>query len=225
MLERLRLPGLGDWGSDPLWARFYDWTVEHPDTGGALWRLGIGSDLRRLYAAAGEIGRQPRGSAVLDVPSGGGVALRGLRPGQGVRYVAVDIAQAMLDRTMAAAVRRQVADQVQPVLGDVGRLPFADGEFDLVVSFTGLHCFPDPHAAVRELARVTTPGGVLTGSALFNDTGWRHLPLRQVGRFSGLLGPGATTGELRAWLDQAGFGDVRVELSGALGYFRAVRTP
>ncbi len=103
---------------------------------------------------------------MLDVPCGGGVALRGLRPGQGVRYVAADISRTMLDRTMAAATRRQVAAQVEPVLADVGALPFADAEFDLVVSFTGLHCFPDPHQAVREMGRVLTPGGVLTGSAL-----------------------------------------------------------
>ena len=55
MLERLRIPGLGAWGEDPLWASIYDWTVEHPQAGGMLWRAGIGSDLRRLYAAAAEI--------------------------------------------------------------------------------------------------------------------------------------------------------------------------
>jgi ubiquinone/menaquinone biosynthesis C-methylase UbiE len=223
MLERLRIPGLGGWGEDPLWGRFYDWTVEHPQTGGLLWKAGTGSDLRRLYAAAAEIGRQPAGSAVLDVPSGGGVALRGLRPGQGVRYVAADISQTMLDRTMAAARSRQVAAQVEPVLADVGELPFPDAEFDLVVSFTGLHCFPDPHQAVREMGRVLHPGGVLTGSAVLNDTGLRHLAMRQVGRFAGLLGPGATSTEVRDWLTEAGFMDVALTLSGAIGYFRGVK--
>ena len=51
-----RVPGLGGWSEDPLWASFYDWTVEHPHAGGALWRVGINSDLRRLYRAADEIG-------------------------------------------------------------------------------------------------------------------------------------------------------------------------
>ncbi|MEO7943000.1 MAG: class I SAM-dependent methyltransferase, partial [Marmoricola sp.] len=74
----------------------------------------------------------------------------GLRPGQGVRYIAADISQIMLDRTLLVARARQVAAQVETMLADVGRLPFADGEFDLVVSFTGLHCFPDPHQAIRE---------------------------------------------------------------------------
>ena len=49
----MRLPrvgrAFGGWSDDPLWATFYDWTVEHPTAGGALWRLGIGSDLHLLY--------------------------------------------------------------------------------------------------------------------------------------------------------------------------------
>ena len=220
MLDRLRIPGLGGWSDDPLWGRFYDWTVEHPQAGGALWKAGIGSDLQRLYAAATEIGRQPAGSSVLDVPTGGGVALRGLRPGQGIRYVAADISQAMLDRTMVVARERHVVAQVEPVLADVGSLPFADGEFDLVVSFTGLHCFPDPHLAVQEMTRVLHPGGVLTGSAVLNDTGLRYAPVRRVGRLAGLLGPGARTTEVRAWLAEAGLEEVTLELSGAIGYFR-----
>jgi SAM-dependent methyltransferase len=222
-MTSLRVPGLGGWGDDPLWGAFYDWSVEHPQVGGVLWKAGIGSDLRRLYDAAGEIGRQPAGSSVLDVPSGGGVALRALRPGQGVRYVAADISQVMLDRTMAAARRRHVAAQVEPVIADVGRLPFGDGEFDLVVSFTGLHCFPDPHLAVREMVRVLHPGGVLTGSALLNDTGIRYAPVRQTGRVAGLLGPGATTVEVRRWLREAGLSDIDLSVSGAIGYFRGAK--
>lgn len=217
------VPGLGGWSDDPLWASFYDWTVEHPTAGGTVWRLGINSDLRRLYRAADEIGRQPAGSRILDIPCGGGVALRGLRPGQGVEYVAGDIAQAMLDRTLRAAERRGVADQVVPRIADVGDLPFHDGAFDLVVTFTGLHCFPDPERAVVEMARVLRPGGVLTGSALLNDTGLRFEPLRQVGRVAGLLGPGCTGTDLETWFAREGIADLVLERSGAIAYFRGVR--
>lgn len=223
MLERLRLPGLGGWGDDPLWGRVYDWTVEHPQPGGLLWKTGIGSDLGLLYDAAKEIARQPAGSSVLDVPVGGGVALRALRRGQGVRYVAADISQAMLDRTVRLARSRGVAGQVEPMIADVGDLPFADGEFDLVVSFTGLHCFPDPHTAVVEMVRVLHPGGALTGSTLLTDSGVRYLPMRTVGRFSGLLGPGVSGPDLVAWLENAGLGDVTVRRSGAMAYFRGVK--
>ena len=221
----MRVPGLGGWSEDPLWAHFYDWTVEHPRVGGRIWRTGMGSDLGRLYAAIGEIGRQPAGSSVLDVPCGGGVALRGLRPGQGVRYVAADIAPAMLERTMTAAARRGVAEQVEPVVADVHDLEFPDAEVDLVVSFTGLHCFPDPGLAVVEMARVLRPGGVLTGSALLNDTGLRFEPVRQLGRVAGLLGPGCTTGDLETWFAEQDIADVVIERSGAIAYFRGVKRP
>ncbi len=219
----MRLPGLGGWSDDPLWAHFYDWTVEHPRVGGAIWRVGMQSDLRRLYAAAEEIGRQPAGSRILDIPCGGGVALRGLRPGQGVEYTAADIARTMLDRAMDAARERGVADQVEPRFADVGDLPFADASFDLVVSFTGLHCFPDPARAVVEMVRVLRPGGVITGSAFLNDTGVRHEPIRRVGRVAGLLGPGCTGPEVTDWLAAQGVTQVTLERSGAIAYFGGVK--
>ena len=65
----------------------------------------------------------------------------------------------MLDRTMRVARERHVVAQVEPVLADVGSLPFPDDEFDLVVSFTGLHCFPDPHLAVQEIGYWFPNGG------------------------------------------------------------------
>lgn len=219
----IRVPGLGGWDQDPAWATFYDWTVEHPRLGGVIWRFGIQSELRRLYDATGEIGRMPAGSRILDVPCGGGVALRGLRPDQGVEYVAADIAQAMLDRTMRAAGERGVADQVRPQIADVGDLPFDDGWFDLVVSFTGLHCFPDPERAVVEMARVLRPGGVITGSALLNDSGLRHEHIRIAGRLGGLLGPGCTGPEVIGWLEENGVADVVLKRSGAIAYFRGVK--
>lgn len=224
----MRLPGLsrvglGGWSDDPLWGTLYDWTVEHPRVGGALWAVAIQSDLRKLYAAAAETGRLPAGSAALDVPCGGGVALRGLRQGQGVRYVAADIAQKMLDRTLDAAYERGLEDQVEPRLADVGELPFADGEFDLVVSFTGLHCFPDPARAMVEMVRVLRPGGVITGSTILNDTGLQHQPMRQMGRLAGLLGPGCTGEEVQRWLGGQRCVEITLDRSGAMGYFRAVK--
>ena len=73
-----------------------------------------------------------------------------------------------------------------------------------MVSFTGLHCFPDPHRAVTEMVRVLRPGGVLTGSAVLNDTGLRYEPMRRIGRAASLLGPSCTGPELQAWLDDLG---------------------
>ncbi len=218
------MKGLGGWSEDPWWATVYDWTVEHPRLGGALWRVGIQSDLSLLYAAADEIGRQPAGSRILDVPCGGGVALRGLRAGQGVEYVAADIAQTMLDRTLDAARERGVEEQVVPRIADVGDLPFEDEWCDLVVSFTGLHCFPDPARAIVEMTRVLRPGGVITGSAVLNDTGLQHEPMRRMGRLAGLLGPGCTSDEVLSWMGAQGVRDATLKRSGAIVYFRGIKS-
>lgn len=208
------------WRADHPWASFYDFVVEHETVARVAWGVGMGSDVRLLYDAAAEIGRLPDGATVLDVPSGGGVALRGLRPEQRLTYLAVDISPAMLDRTAANARRRGLG--ITPVQADVGRLPLRDASVDLAVSFTGLHCFPDPERAVHELARVLRPGGVLTGSAFLNDTGRRYDPMRAVGRTAGLLGRSASTPELERWLTAAGFEGFELSFSGALVYFRAV---
>ena len=219
----MRLPGLGGWHEDPLWSYVYPWLVEHDHVGRTAWRVGLGSDLSLLHEAAAEIGTLPAGSRVLDVPTGSGVALRGLRPGQGLDVVAVDISATMLERAVATAARLGVADQVTPVVADVGDLPYEDGRFDMVVSFTGLHCFPDPHRAITEMVRVLAPGGVITGSSLFTDTGPRFEPIRWGGTRIGILGPMCTSDEARTWLREAGCSEVGLTLHGALGYFRAVR--
>jgi SAM-dependent methyltransferase len=214
---------VGPWVEDPLWGTAYDWLVEHENVGGLVWRLGTDSSLADLYAAADEIGRLPAGSRVLDVPCGGGVALRGLRRDQGVAYVAADIAPAMLDRTVVAAARRGVLDQLRTAEEDLLDLSFPDDSFDLVVSLTGLHVVPDPVRAVQELARVLRPGGRLTGSALMTDTGRRFDGLRAIGRLAGVLGPSLTTPDLLDAMSAAGLTRVRAETAGAFVYFRAVK--
>lgn len=218
---------VGAWSEDPLWARIYPHLVDHPALGAPLWRLGLGTDITRLYAAAAEIGELPDGARVLDVPTGSGVALRGLRPGGHVDLVAADISPRMLERTDAAARHRGVSDQVTTALADVGALPFADGTFDLVVSFTGLHVFPDPHRAINEMVRVLEPGATISGSALFTDdfSGLerRYGLVHAAGRLAHVLGPMCSSADAVRWLGEAGAVDVRLEMSGGIGWFRATK--
>lgn len=124
---------------------------------------------------------------------------------------------------MDAARERGVEDQVDPVIADVHALEFGDAEFDLVVSFTGLHCFPRPRDAVLELGRVTRTAGMLTGSTLLRTRSLRAIPVTIVGRRLNLLGPGVTAVELPAWLEQAGYVDVEIRTSGPMAYFRGTR--
>src|SRR5258708_24507196 len=128
---------------DHPWASVYDFFVEREALSRPLGRLLFGTDTRLLYDQLDAIARVADGGSILDIPCGGGVALRGLRPEQDVRYVAADIAEAMIERTARVAADRGLA-QVQYEVPGVGALPFADGEFDLILSFAGLHVFPRP---------------------------------------------------------------------------------
>jgi SAM-dependent methyltransferase len=220
----MRLPDVSQvWKRDPPWAPIYAAGVASEPVALVAGALFWGTDIRRLYRATRVIGEQPDGAAILDVPCGGGVALRGLRPGQRVRYVAADISDAMLERTRGEAERRGVADVVELRRADAEALPFADGEFDLCVSFTGLHCFPDPRRAVLELGRVVRPGGRLSASAVLTDGGLRYGPAIAAGRATRLMGPSAGGPQLDGWLREAGFEEVGLVRSGALGYLTARR--
>ncbi len=65
------------------------------------------------------------------------------------------------------------------VRGDAMDLPFPDGAFDAVACLESLEFFPDPEAALAELARVLRPGGVLLTS---NRIDMRWMPGRIVSR-------------------------------------------
>lgn len=210
-----------NWATGRLPATVYDVGVQHEwlarPAGALLW----GTDTRELFATIRTLGALPAGTAVLDVPCGGGLALRGLRRDQDVRYVAADISPAMLDRTRRQA--RRLGVDVELVEADIARLPFADNEFDLCVSFNGLHCMPAPALAVREMARCLRPGGRLIGDTIVSGTGLRQDLALTAFRRSGLFGPGGTSADVEHWLADAGLHVDRLERSGAVTRFAAAR--
>lgn len=102
---------------------------------------------------------------VLDVACGTGIVARlaAERAGTGGRVAGVDANESML-----------VVARAQPALvewhqADASRLPFASGEFDVVVCQQGLQYMPDRLAALREMKRVLAPGGRL-GLSVFRQS-------------------------------------------------------
>ncbi|MBO2455210.1 class I SAM-dependent methyltransferase [Actinomadura barringtoniae] len=212
------------WRQDHPWAPVYAFTANRPWLIRPVARLAFHTDFGLLHERIEAIGTWQEGTAVLDVPCGGGVALRGVRPGQGLRYVAADIAPTMLSRARHAAGDAGVSDQVETCEADVSELPFVDGEFDVCLSFTGLHCFPGPRAAVEEIARVLRPGGTLLLSWLCADGQLVQRAALALGRRMGTAGQSASTAQVCGWLDDVGFTDVRLTPSGAFAYVTATRS-
>jgi SAM-dependent methyltransferase len=78
----------------------------------------------------------------------------------------------------AAALTRQGAPEVEVVVGDVHALPFPDAGFDVVHAHQVLQHVADPVQALREMARVATPGGVIgvRDSDYASFAWWPRLP-------------------------------------------------
>jgi SAM-dependent methyltransferase len=210
------------WRSGWLEPTAYDSVIEHEWLARPLGWLAWGTDTSGFYRELARLSDQPDGSSVLDIPCGGGVAFRGLRPGQRLRYVAADLSVVMLSRAQAEADRRGLGF-IKFAEADVEALPFADGSFDCCVTYTGLHCFPDPPLALKELARVLRPGGELRGTSVIRNAGIRQDALVRVMQLAGVFGPCLTHNELESGLKAAELEHVRVHDDGALAYFSARR--
>jgi SAM-dependent methyltransferase len=92
-------------------------------------------------------------SKVLDVATGtGAAALAAARTGAEV--TAIDFSAGMVQRVRAHGVPNIDARQI-----DGQALDLPDASFDAVLSIFGVMLFPDWRAGLREIARVTRPGG------------------------------------------------------------------
>lgn len=99
------------------------------------------------------------GDRVLDVAAGSGNAALPAAA-VGAQVVACDIVDSLLERGRAAAAVAGL-DNITWELGDAEKLPYADGEFDAVLSTLGVMFAPHHQIAADELLRVARPGGTI----------------------------------------------------------------
>lgn len=130
-------------------ASMFDAVARRYDITNTVMSLGQDRYWRRETRSALAIGP---GERVLDLAAGTAVSTVELAS-SGAWCVAADFSVGML----AAGAARSVPK----VAGDATRLPFADGVFDAVTISFGLRNVVDHVAGLREMARVTRPGGRL----------------------------------------------------------------
>ena len=132
------------------------------------------SYLERSLQATLDALRVPAGGRLLDVGCGTGVLLERIRDHRAeVSLHGVDPSPEML-----RIARQRLGGGAALVIGEVGRLPYASATFEVVVSTSALHHWLRPGDALREIARVTRPGGQL----VLTDWNDDFLPLRVFSR-------------------------------------------
>jgi ubiquinone/menaquinone biosynthesis C-methylase UbiE len=175
-------------------------------------------DASAAYAPMAQhlIARSPielAGALVLDAGAGTGAASAALVAAK-ARVIAVD-----LEASMVAFDQ----DRRPPgLVADVTALPLAGGSFDLVVAAFVLNHLDDVAGGLRELARVTAPGGAVLASTFSNHRATAKSTLDDVAAGYGWSAPDwyralklrqsaiGTPRRLRQAARRAGFGDVIV---------------
>lgn len=110
-------------------------------------------------AAARVAGLVPKGARVLDCAAGTGeFTLAAAERAETV--LCTDLSLPMLDRARKKAKKRGLTN-ISFAQRDITALPDRDGTFEVVIAANVLHLLQKPENAVRELWRVTAPGGRL----------------------------------------------------------------
>lgn len=93
------------------------------------------------------------GRRVLDAGCGGSAFLRRLV----ARAPHAEVYACDLSPAAVVAARATVGDRAREA--DIRRLPYGDGFFDRVLARHMIYHVPEPHLAITEMARITSPGG------------------------------------------------------------------
>ena len=156
------------------------------------------------------------GEDVLQLGPGPGLTTDVLRE-RPARLTAVE-----LDPRLASSLQERMKNtNVEVVEADATAMPFPDGSFSAVLSFTMLHYVPSvtlQDQLFAEAWRVLRPGGVFTGSDTASGV---LLRLAHIGDTMVPVDP-ATLGQR---LETAGFDEVEVKKRLGEFRFRAIRAP
>lgn len=158
------------------------------------------------------------GEVVLDLGSGGGldVLLAAQRVGsQGFAY-GLDMTDEMLDVARRNAEKAD-ARNVSFLKGDIEAIPLPDNTVDVIISNCVINLAPDKGQVLNDAFRVLKPGGRLAVSDIVIDGNLDDMPLSELQIRSGLNWAGCIAGALtrdqyQTLLNDAGFGDIAVDV-------------
>lgn len=197
----------------------YSTYMERPRLSSRISRFVWGGDTAPYYESMAAAGKVADGATIVDCPCGAGPALRAIPARRAIRYVGIDLSPSMLSRARERAESRGLTGG-EFLEADATEIPLPPDSADLFLSYWGLHCFPDPAAALAEAARVLKPGSRLVGSSFVRgrDSLRQRLLIRP---HTGDFGPLGTQSEIESWLTEAGLEVTSARRSGPLLFFEA----
>jgi SAM-dependent methyltransferase len=132
------------------------------------------------------------GVRVLDVAAGSGnISIPAAKTGASI--VSSDLTPELLERSRKRAAEQGVTLQWQEANAEA--LPFADGEFDAVISAIGVMFAPHHQLAANELVRVCRPGGTI-GVISWTYDGFFGQMLHTIRPYRPTLSPGVPPASL-----------------------------
>jgi len=151
------------------------------------------------------------GEVVIDLGSGAGFdcLLAARQVGATGRVIGVDMTHEMLIKARANAASLG-ASNIEFRLGEIEHLPIADGTADVILSNCVINLVPDKAQVFREAFRVLKPGGRLAISDVVNTQPLTAELAADRALVCGCVAGAAPVRDVEAWLQAAGFQNVRV---------------
>jgi arsenite methyltransferase len=151
------------------------------------------------------------GDTVLDLGSGAGFDcfLAASRVGKNGRVIGVDMTSEMIDKARENAKKGNY-ENVEFSLGEIEKLPAADGSVDLIISNCVINLSPDKGKVFQEAFRVLKPGGRIMISDIVL---LRELPdsiKHSIEAYIGCVSGAIKKDEYLQKIEGAGFQDVKV---------------
>ncbi|MDE3082836.1 MAG: arsenite methyltransferase [Acidobacteriota bacterium] len=170
-----------------------------------------GADLGLGCGNPGAIAALQLGETVLDLGSGAGfdVFLAAAAVGETGHVIGVDMTPAMVSKARANAERGGFAN-VEFRLGEIERLPVADGVVDVIISNCVINLSPDKPSVFRESFRVLREGGRLAVSDVVASVELPEEVRGDLALYSGCIAGASLIAELEEMMAAAGFVDIRV---------------
>jgi SAM-dependent methyltransferase len=167
--------------------------------------LGLGCGNPQAIAAL------KQGEVVIDLGSGAGFDcfLAAQQVGPAGHVIGVDMTHEMLKKARENA-GKVGANNVEFRLGELEHLPIADNAADVILSNCVINLVPDKAQVFRETYRVLKPGGRLAVSDVVNTTPLSPELLADTALLCGCIAGAAPVDQIKAWLAEAGFTDVRI---------------